>query len=117
LRAARALPFLPRARRGILRGLGTTRPRGAGARARRRAEVPRGTSRGTATRQLGAGGAARLARGRIEVVVVGTPPERALLLDDVHTTGATLEACARALRAAGAREVVALTYSRTLRGA
>ncbi len=73
--------------------------------------------RGTATRQLGAGGADRLARGRIEVAVVGTPPERALLLDDVHTTGATLEACARALRAAGAREVVALTYSRTLRGA
>ena len=39
---------------------------------------------------------------------------RALLIDDVHTTGATLDACARALVAAGCREVVALTYARTL---
>jgi predicted amidophosphoribosyltransferase len=42
------------------------------------------------------------------------PPARVLLLDDVHTTGATLEACARALRAAGARRVAAVTYTRTL---
>jgi ComF family protein len=37
-----------------------------------------------------------------------------LLVDDVSTTGATLEACARVLRAAGAREVRALTAARTL---
>ena len=42
------------------------------------------------------------------------PPARALLVDDVHTTGATLDACAHALAAGGCGEVVALTYARTL---
>jgi predicted amidophosphoribosyltransferase len=45
---------------------------------------------------------------------VRAAPPTALLVDDVHTTGATLDACARALKAAGALRVVAVTYARTL---
>jgi len=41
-------------------------------------------------------------------------PARAVLVDDVHTTGATFDACARALRAAGARRVDCVSYARTL---
>jgi predicted amidophosphoribosyltransferase len=37
---------------------------------------------------------------------------RVLLVDDVHTTGATLSAAARVLRSAGADAVVAVTLAR-----
>lgn len=42
---------------------------------------------------------------------------RLVLVDDVSTTGATLDACAAVLKAAGAREVRALVVARTLKGA
>jgi predicted amidophosphoribosyltransferase len=42
--------------------------------------------------------------------------ERILLIDDVMTTGASLEACCRLLKAAGAREVRALIWARALPG-
>ena len=38
-----------------------------------------------------------------------------VVFDDVHTTGATFDACARTLRANGALEVMALAYARALR--
>ena len=40
-------------------------------------------------------------------------PARLALVDDVYTTGATVDECARALRAAGAREVHVITFART----
>jgi len=40
------------------------------------------------------------------------PPERVLLVDDIMTTGATADACAAALKAAGARRVLVVTFAR-----
>jgi predicted amidophosphoribosyltransferase len=67
-----------------------------------------------ATRQVGSTRAQRRRSGRLAIELRAPPPPVALLVDDVHTTGATLDACARALVAGGSREVVALTYTRTL---
>ncbi|MBB6096764.1 ComF family protein [Deinobacterium chartae] len=54
----------------------------------------------------------RAANVRDAFVCRATPPERVILTDDVLTTGSTLLACARALRAAGAREVFFVTVAR-----
>jgi predicted amidophosphoribosyltransferase len=70
--------------------------------------------RGGGRRQVGAGERARRDPGRLAVRAAAPPPERVLLVDDVHTTGATLDACARALAAGGSRWIVAATYARTL---
>lgn len=41
------------------------------------------------------------------------PPSRALIIDDVLTTGATMSACALALRDAGCREIYGLALARS----
>jgi ComF family protein len=67
--------------------------------------------------QVGLERSARLvnARGSVRVRAGSLPPRRAVLVDDVYTTGATLDACARALKAAGSAEVVAVTFARAIR--
>jgi predicted amidophosphoribosyltransferase len=48
------------------------------------------------------------------IAAIAAAPRSVLLVDDVLTTGSTLTACAQALRAAGAKRVVALTFTRRL---
>ena len=72
----------------------------------------RRTDRGR--RQVGAGRSTRRSAGRFTALATAPPPRAAVLVDDVHTTGATLDVCARALKAEGAEWVAAITYVRTL---
>lgn len=72
------------------------------------------TRSGSAGTQVGLPRAERLAAAPGRVQAHGPGPARAVLVDDVATTGATLAACASELRAVGAREVWAVTFARTL---
>jgi len=64
-------------------------------------------------RQLGKRRADRIGHPPV-IQLRGEAPRSALLIDDVLTTGATLTACARALRSAGTVRIVALTFARRL---
>lgn len=70
-------------------------------------------ARGDLGRQLGRRRAQRIGRPP-HVRLRGEAPRSALLIDDVLTTGATLSACARALRGGGSIRVVAITFTRRL---
>jgi ComF family protein len=69
----------------------------------RPAPPQRGASASDRTRQVAA---AFRARPNVPV------PRDVIIVDDVHTTGATLAACARALRRAGAQDVGAVCFAR-----
>ena len=68
---------------------------------------------GSARAQVGRDRGERLAGPPGAIRARGPVPARAILVDDVVTTGGTLAACAQTLRAAGAREVCAVAYART----
>lgn len=83
----------------------------------RRTGLPleRALRRGVApSRQLGASRERRRDAARLQFQARGPAPRNVILVDDVHTTGATLAACALALKQAGAERVVALTWARAL---
>jgi ComF family protein len=69
----------------------------------------------TGGRQVGRGRGERLTAlsGAIERRPGARVPERAMLVDDVVTTGGTIAACADALYAAGATDIAAVAYART----
>jgi ComF family protein len=69
---------------------------------------------GPSVTQVGRDRAERKAGPAGSIAVCGDVPERALLVDDVVTTGATLGACRDALVAAGALEVSAVVFARTI---
>jgi ComF family protein len=64
-------------------------------------------------RQVGRGRSARLRGVAGSIEAIGRSPPSILLVDDVVTTGATLVACAHALRAAGCECVRAIAFART----
>ena len=70
-------------------------------------QTPTQTGLPAAERHANVAGAFRATRVRSRLAAATV-----VLVDDVRTTGATLDACARALKEAGVREVFALTAAR-----
>lgn len=54
---------------------------------------------------------ARMENLKDSFVAVGKPPDHIILIDDVMTTGSTLNECAKTLKKAGAKIVYALTFA------
>jgi predicted amidophosphoribosyltransferase len=64
-------------------------------------------------RQVGRGRSARLGGPAGSIHATDAAPANALVVDDVATTGATLAACAAALRSGGAARVEGVAFART----
>ncbi len=78
---------------------------------RTRATKSQGAMPSASARRRNVRGAFTVAAGRADAV----KGRVVLLVDDVYTTGATLNACAKALKKAGAERVLALTLARVVR--
>jgi len=70
---------------------------------------------GSLPRQRGLALAERRRNVRGSVAAIGAVPALVCLVDDVYTSGATADACAAALRRAGARRVEVVTFARAVR--
>jgi ComF family protein len=79
------------------------------------ADCLRRTAGGARASQVGRGREERLGAldGAFRLRAESPVPMRALLVDDVVTTGATLAACAAGLESGGVRQVGAVVYART----
>ena len=69
---------------------------------------------GPPRQQAGATRKERLSDGRIIVRAIGHSPEKVILVDDVHTTGATFAACAQALRTQGCKSLTCISFARAI---
>jgi ComF family protein len=69
---------------------------------------------GPAVTQVGRDRAQRKQGPAGSIEVAGSAPKRAVLVDDVATTGSTLGACRQALAGAGAKHVTAVCFARTV---
>jgi predicted amidophosphoribosyltransferase len=78
--------------------------------------VPLLEARGRRRPQRGLDLRARRANVREAFRAAATAPRRVGLIDDVHTTGATLSACSRVLAGVGAQDVHAVSLARALTG-
>jgi predicted amidophosphoribosyltransferase len=114
---AQALTHVPGdPERALLRGSVT--PRGLALALAERWDVPAADLlRRTRTlpRQRGLALAERRRNVRASVAARGPAPRSVCLVDDVYTSGATADACASALRRAGARQVHVVTLARAVR--
>jgi ComF family protein len=108
-----AIVPVPAARvRRRLRGFDTAEAIAAGLAIRAGLPLERCLRRSRGRRQVGRPRAQRLASPP-RVWLARRPPATAVLVDDVITTGATLRACAHALRSGGCTRVTAVSFARS----